>query len=292
MSSRVWYLAAGRKKVGPLSTSRVMERIAAGKVPSKAMAWREGMRAWQPVGEIAELAAGGEGVAVAVADPGDAADDDAPAPEAPKPRAPKRRKKKRASRAEVDAADVAAAVGSKVEDAAGSGKPAAPAPATPATATAAPAPATPAGPFRPLHRIERRDVWRGFGLGLDLARVEIVLIAFGLAGLLGGVLAVVAGLASLAHWAVGIPFALLAGLVAFAVSNAGVGALSYHSRHQLAGAEPPGVKESLGFGLRRVGALSGAPLLLAVAWLAPVLLLGLLNLLAQIPYVGPGSSSG
>ena len=55
-ATKVWYLAAGKKKVGPISTDRVRERVAAGKVPAGALAWKEGMNDWLPVDEIHELA--------------------------------------------------------------------------------------------------------------------------------------------------------------------------------------------------------------------------------------------
>ncbi|HZU96198.1 MAG TPA: DUF4339 domain-containing protein [Planctomycetota bacterium] len=52
-----WFLAAGTKKVGPMSLRRMQEKLAQGKVPARAKAWREGMETWLPVSEIAELTA-------------------------------------------------------------------------------------------------------------------------------------------------------------------------------------------------------------------------------------------
>jgi hypothetical protein len=52
-----WFLAAGTKKVGPMSLRRLQERLAQGKVPARAKAWRDGMETWLPVAEIAELTA-------------------------------------------------------------------------------------------------------------------------------------------------------------------------------------------------------------------------------------------
>jgi hypothetical protein len=54
-ANKVWFLANGDKKVGPLSAARIVERIATGKVPSHARAWREGMIEWKAVSEIEEF---------------------------------------------------------------------------------------------------------------------------------------------------------------------------------------------------------------------------------------------
>lgn len=54
-ASKVWFLANGDKKVGPLTAARIIERIATGKVPSHARAWREGMIEWKAVSEIEEF---------------------------------------------------------------------------------------------------------------------------------------------------------------------------------------------------------------------------------------------
>jgi hypothetical protein len=54
--SKVWFLASGTKKIGPLSEARVLERIAEGKVSPRVKAWKEGMDEWQTVGSIPEFA--------------------------------------------------------------------------------------------------------------------------------------------------------------------------------------------------------------------------------------------
>lgn len=53
--AKVWFLASGTKKIGPLSESRVLERLAEGKVSPKVKAWKEGMPEWTPVGSIPEF---------------------------------------------------------------------------------------------------------------------------------------------------------------------------------------------------------------------------------------------
>src|SRR2546421_10678117 len=54
--AKVWFLASGTKKIGPLSEARVLERIAEGKVSPKVKAWKDGMAEWTPVGSIPEFA--------------------------------------------------------------------------------------------------------------------------------------------------------------------------------------------------------------------------------------------
>src|SRR5207302_10464357 len=67
---REWFLAAGAKKVGPMTRSRVLERIAGGRVPMKTKGWREGMEQWLPLAAIPELRAGGRHGRGQTRDPG------------------------------------------------------------------------------------------------------------------------------------------------------------------------------------------------------------------------------
>lgn len=45
------------KQAGPITTAEFLKLIASKEVPSTAMAWKEGMAGWQPVGQINELSA-------------------------------------------------------------------------------------------------------------------------------------------------------------------------------------------------------------------------------------------
>lgn len=55
VDTKQWFVAAGNKKVGPLTRARVLERLSEGKVPARALVWREGMDEWLPVTQVPEL---------------------------------------------------------------------------------------------------------------------------------------------------------------------------------------------------------------------------------------------
>lgn len=247
VESKVWYLAAGQKKVGPMATSRVLERVAQGKVPAEARVWRDGMEAWLPIHEVEEFRT--EKTIVPAA----------PAPE------------RKASTKSGSGVTTSIARTPKRAVVTRSSRPAAPVDA----------------PFVPPHRIERADLWRAFGLGLDRRRVGIVLATVLGAVALGGALAFAGHLASKLHALLALPFLLAAGLGASALSAVGLGALSYHSRRLVEGAAPPTVGEAFGFALRHGAALIVAPVALSVAWLVPLVGLIVLSVAVKVPYLGP-----
>lgn len=63
VDTKQWFVAAGNKKVGPLTRARVLERLSEGKVPARALVWREGMEEWLPVTQVPELSEAGSGEA-------------------------------------------------------------------------------------------------------------------------------------------------------------------------------------------------------------------------------------
>jgi hypothetical protein len=267
--SKVWYLAAGQKKVGPLATSRVLERVAQGKVPTEARVWRDGMDDWLPIHQVAEFQV--EATILRESAQGSQSDVETAALPEPEPEAPAKPVKK---------ARVGSGVGAAVAE-----RPRA-APASKARARAAERPAAEVA-FEPPHRIERRDLWRAFGFGLDRRRVTIVLGAVVMAGLAFALVSVVGVVAGKLHALLQLPFVLGASLASFAVTSIGLGALSRHSRRQLEEGAPPTLAEAFGYALRHAAALVVPPVVLSVAWLAPLVALVLLTLLIKIPYLGP-----
>lgn len=257
--AKVWFLAAGQKKVGPMATARVLERVAQGKVPAEARVWREGMDEWLPLHQVAEFQT--ERTVV------------------PEPTEEKARRSGEGSgerRARRDASGerklTSSAERKRAKAPAAAAKPAAP---------------TPSAPFAPAYRVERRDLWRAFGLGIDRRRATILLSSLLAAGVASGVVMVVGKVAGLIHPLLALPFVLAAALTSFAVSSIGLGALSFHSRRQLEEGPAPTLGEAFGHAARHAGALIVPPIALSVAWLVPVVGLVLLALLLKIPYLGP-----
>ena len=269
MNAKVWFLAAGKKKVGPISKGRVLQRVATGKVPQGALAWREGMEDWLPVTEISEFAG-----ALAEADLEDSGleavaeaptrtkatprKQSSPSEALAKPEGKTKAKTKKASRPKLEAAPAA----ERAESSRAEG-------------------------FRPLHRIERADVWRSFGLGLSRSRVTLTLAVFGSTALVGGLIAGLGALAMQAHVLLALPFVLLAGLSVYVLGCLGLGALSYSARCQLEERAAPTILEALSFARGKLAALTLTPFLLSVAWIVPLVALVLVTLLVKVPYLGP-----
>lgn len=291
MNAKVWFLAAGKKKVGPISTNRVLKRVASGKVPSGALAWKEGMDEWLPIGDISELAVAWEEPTVLEAPPEDGSSrkkkkkkasngrvkakaEDADSEDAEEDTNEKvqllDKPKKKESRAKVKA------VNGRVTKTKAKTKKA-------SSGTNAALPLS----FVPLHRIERKDIWRSFGMGLSRSRVTLTLAAFGGTALVGGLLSGLGALAMKAHVLLALPFSLAASLAVYVLGCLGLGALSYSSRCQLQDREAPTIKEALSFAWTNVAALTVTPFLLSVAWIVPLLALVLITLMVKIPYVGP-----
>ena len=268
MNAKVWFLAAGKKKVGPISTNRVIRRLNSGKVPSDALAWKEGMDEWLPVTDISELAVAWEEQPTVIEPPPEGSSrkrstsDDALKAKGPNDVQTLDRPKKKKSRAKVKALK----------------KPKAPKSET--------APSQ-ASTFEPLHRIEPEDIWRSFGLGLSRSRITLTLAAFGGTALVGGVLAGLGALAMKAHVLLALPFLLVASLAVYVLGCLGMGALSYSSRCQLQDRESPTLREAIQFARENAAALTVTPFLLSIAWIAPLLALVLITLVVKIPYVGP-----
>lgn len=263
--AKVWFLAAGQKKVGPMATGRVLERVAQGKVPPEARVWRDGMDEWLPLHAVSEFQV--EKTIVPEAAPAkvrDGASSDEGSGERRARRAPREQS------------------GERKPSSSGERKRArAPLAATKASAAAQDT------PFTPAYRIERRDLWRAFGLGVDRRRATILLVSLLAAGLAGGLVSVVGQVAGLIHPLLALPFVLASAVTSFAIASLGLGALSFHSRRQLEEAPAPGLGEAFGHALRHVGALTVPPVALSIAWVVPVVGLGLLALLLKIPYLGP-----
>lgn len=285
--ARVWFLAAGQKKVGPLAAARVLARVAQGKVPADARVWRDGMDEWLPLHAVSEFQT--EATVV----PGRA---DAERPSSDDGR------DRRAARAAVGAGKLAssgerkrikAAVHAKADESTaprtdariGSKADAKSAAKLGTKAASAPRPAE--APFAPAWRFERRDLWRAFGLGVDRRRATILLLTLLGAGVASGLVTVVGKVAGMIHPLLAVPFVLAAGLASFAAAALGAGALSFHSRRQLEDAAPPTIGEAFGHALRHAASLTIPPLALSIAWVGPVLALGILALLVKIPYLGP-----
>ena len=154
----------------------------------------------------------------------------------------------------------------------------------PTSETAAePAAAAEAAPFEPPHRIERRDVWRAFGLGAHRSRVQLAL------GLLVAWAAVASGvaLAAALHWLLGAAAALAAAVALPMLALTGAGALTYQTRCAIGEQRTPSPTEALRFVRRNLLALGGVPLLISVGAAVPLVALAAISLLVKIPYVGP-----
>jgi hypothetical protein len=273
MNSKVWFLAAGKKKVGPMSTSRVIQRVAAGRVPAGTLAWKEGMDAWLPLEEIEDLAC----AETLVANEADAR----PTASKKKPSASdssirKVRKRKRSTKKTVKSIAGAEARHSgrhKSEPSVDAAK----------KSADEPLPLT----YSPLYRIERKDVWRGFGLGLDRQRIKLTLGVFGLAAVVPGVILGIGAAASYLHLLLFVPFALVAGLVGYVLGSLGLGAVSYATRCQLEEQPVPSIREALGYAKQHAAALTVTPIALSLAWIVPLVALGVISALIKIPYLGP-----
>lgn len=287
MEDKVWYLAAAGKTVGPMSADRVLERLATGKVPRKTKAWKDGMAEWLPLGEVPEFAGAAEEVAVgaaALAEPARAAA--APARVGPPP----------APRDATAIADPAApppvaraALAARGVWKNGTGGSHAARASRPASflfsifSTPEKLPLT----YQQPHRIEKKDRWRAFGMGLDRSRVAFAVTMMFLSGVISAVMAGIGAGAFSAHPLLGLPVGLVAALVSLALPLFTVGGLSYQAREQLRGAPTPGVKETLAFARRNFAALGTVPFALSLATLVPFIGLALLSAFMKVPYAGP-----
>ncbi len=50
-----WYAESQGNRVGPMPQQELFSKVASGQVTASTLVWREGMEAWTPAGEIAEL---------------------------------------------------------------------------------------------------------------------------------------------------------------------------------------------------------------------------------------------
>jgi hypothetical protein len=250
--SKVWFLASGTKKIGPLSEARVLERIAEGKVSPRVKAWKEGMDEWQPVGSIPEFA-GAETLVhepSSVEKPVEKPEESEKEPEAKaKPEAKKPLLKRRSN------PKVAALVARLPEG----------------------------GSFEQPYRIERDDLWRAFEIGFDVPRIKVALIAMGvvLFLLLGSAFAAWLHVILGAICALGaVPLSL--GMVALTM-----GALSYQTRRSIETGETPAPGEAFQFAKKHAAALILSPVVVSILAVVPPIALGIKSLISWIPSVGP-----
>ncbi|MEZ6189413.1 MAG: DUF4339 domain-containing protein [Planctomycetota bacterium] len=261
MGAKVWYVAAGKKKAGPMTSGRLRQQLDVGKLPDGALAWRDGMEAWEPVAEIEHFqSAPAEASAVE---------------EAPEAMAPKARTKtKTSSTKRKSRSGVSASGERKVTRKSG----------TKRTARKA---ETGAAGFTPPYRLEWKHMFLAFGRGLELERVKLALMGFSLPALALVLLGGVGVLAAKLHVLLALPCMGLGALAAYVLTTVAVGALSYHARFQILEQEPPRAQEALRHALSQAASLSVPPFVLSLAWLVPLVLLGILALVVKIPYVGP-----
>jgi hypothetical protein len=248
-AAKVWFLAAGTKKIGPMSRERVLERIASGKVPARTKAWREGLAEWMPLRDLAEFrdATPSEPSVAAATAPSSGAVSSSSSDRtlALVPRAatrPIRAPRNAAARVELPGAYVA------------------------------------------RHRIERSDLWAGIALGFEPARVKlvlgIVLVSLGASGAAAGAFLEI-------HWALGVLVGLAALPVVLLANVLGAGALSYQTRRKIETGATPGAGEALAFARRHTLALLLTPIALSLLALGPPVLLALKSTVTWIPTVGP-----
>lgn len=50
-----WYAESQGNRVGPMPHQELVSKVASGQVNASTLVWREGMAAWTPAGEVAEL---------------------------------------------------------------------------------------------------------------------------------------------------------------------------------------------------------------------------------------------
>ena len=277
MSAKVWYVAAGKKKAGPMTSDRLRRQVRVGKLPDGALAWRDGMDTWEPVEAIDRLQPRDESADDVIEDSGSRA-----------VAAPKRKSKSKSksgsgktrtrSKGATSRSGERKAVGKS-----GERKVKAPAKRR-KTSTSSPAEA---GAFTPLYRLGWTDMFKAFGYGLEFGRIKLALAGMLLPFAAVVVLLGVAWVAAKLHVLLALPVLLVAGVAACALTMVAVGALSYYTKHQLLELERPTVKEALHHALSNAAPLCVPPFLLSFAWLVPVVALVVLALLVKIPYVGP-----
>ncbi|WP_137295709.1 DUF4339 domain-containing protein, partial [Nocardioides dongxiaopingii] len=56
-TSSAFFVAIGGQQVGPLDRSELQERVAAGELTRETLVWRDGMEAWTPASDVAEIRA-------------------------------------------------------------------------------------------------------------------------------------------------------------------------------------------------------------------------------------------
>jgi len=280
MGAKVWYVAAGKKKAGPMTSDRLRRQVSVGKLPDGALAWCDGMDSWEPVAAIDRLQPRDESADAVIEDSGSRA-----------VAAPKRKSKSKTgsgktrtpSKGKTSRSGERKAVSKSGERKAAS-KAKAPTKRGKASARSGD---TALGSFEPLYRLEHRDMFKAFAFGLEGGRIKLalagMLMPFAAVVVLGGL----GVLAAKLHVLLALPVLFAASVAAYALTMVSVGALSYHAKHQLLELERPTVREALRHALRNAAPLSVPPFLLSVAWLVPLIALVVLALVVKIPYVGP-----
>lgn len=288
MGNKHWYVAAGKRKAGPMTSERLALQVRRGRVPKGALAWKEGMEEWEPLERMERFRA--ESSADEPAPEAPSADEpaaDASSADEPAPKTVKRKKRR------TSAVEKASPRGKrKTKRRSSSSVEAKPSKKKRPSKARRPAVAAPLedearAPFSPLYRLERKDMWRAFGMGLEAGRLRLALAATGLPVAGAAAVAGLGLLAGKAHPLLAIPFFLVAPLVAYVLWAVGSGALSRYGRSQLEEGERPALGACLRYALRRRGAMSLPPLLLALGSFGLLLALGILAFVAKIPYAGP-----
>ncbi len=290
--AKQWYLKAGSKQVGPMTATRVRERLAQGKIPGRARAWREGMDEWDYIKDIPELSDRVEAGDVGA----DGSDSSSEAParangaKSKTVALPKKRPSRDGHRTAPQKSPAAkkqnAVVRAPVKGKGSLDK---------ANAKARPAPKKSGGimgflfpdelplTFEQPYRMERKDMTGAFGLAMSVPRVKLLTLTMFVACCLA--------LAPLAATFVHIILGGLVGLVCAPLSyvfiQIAMGALSYQTRRQIETGETPSPTEALGFAKRHGLALAITPVLVGFLTGVPIVILGVLSALDLIPVVGP-----
>ncbi len=295
MQPKEWYLKAGSKQVGPMTADRVRQRMAAGKIPAKTRAWREGMDEWGFVRDIPELASDDDGepdrggAEVCEKSTGRRRDSHRIVPKK-RGGAPILTPEKRATH--DDKAPTKSGAKTKTKTTASTKKGGAIAPKAAVKA----APRSGGGGIRgalfpeklPLtfeqpYRLERSDVTGAFGLALSGPRVKLLTVSMFVATLIA--LAPLA--AAILHPLLGLLVALPAAPAAYVFLQIAMGALSYQTRRQIESGETPSVSEALGWAKSRAIALTVTPVVVCFLAGVPIVALAVLLATDLIPVVGP-----
>ncbi|MBI2571944.1 MAG: DUF4339 domain-containing protein [Candidatus Schekmanbacteria bacterium] len=256
MAGKSWYVALGGQRVGPLTDDELRRRITAENLPDSTKVWTQGMEGWTSLGGLPEFASlfrtGG------------------PAPSGFEPSTGMNRG--------AGAFDT----GSSRDDGSTSSRPAAQ-----GSIIDRFFPDELPLRFKQPHRIGWRDVWGGFALGFDRNRALVALASFGATTLVGGILFGIALIAARVTAVLALPFVVAGAAAAIAISFVGLGALSFQAREKILEGSSPAFGVALAWARQHAVSLALTPIIVSVTIAAPLIVLGLLGVVALIPYAGP-----